>query len=113
MELKEVLRWIVSGGGSGIIVYLVMAKIKWPETFPSEAKRYITIASTFVLAAICYALLVWAGYDPVPQNGLEWVEHLWLVGTTAFGLAEMIHATIDLKANDKEKREAQAMETAK
>ena len=105
MELREVLRWVVSGGGAGVLAYYIIARIKWPAEYPSERKRWITLAVTFGLADISFVLMTLVGYEAIPLTALEWVEHLWLVGTTAFGLAQMIHATIDLRATDKRNAE--------
>ena len=45
--------------------------------------------------------MVFAGYDVMPAGALGWVEQLFLVGTTAFGLSQVIHGARDLRAGDK------------
>lgn len=101
MELKELLRWVVSSGGAGVIAYYILARVKWPADVGSEAKRYVSIAVTFALADVCWLLMVLAGYDAMPLNALGWVEQLVLVGTTAFGLSQVIHGARDLRARDR------------
>lgn len=101
MELKEFLRWAVSGGGAGILAYYVLERWQWFTQQSSEHKRYITVLVTFALANAFYLALVFAGYDVMPVGTLAWVEQLFLTGTTAFGLSQIIHAGVDLRANDK------------
>jgi len=101
MELKELLRWVVSSGGAGTIAYYILSRVRWPDSVGSEAKRYVSIAVTFLLADVCWLLMVWAGYDAMPMNALGWVEQLFLVGTTAFGLSQVIHGARDLRARDR------------
>lgn len=101
MELKEFLRWAVSGGGAGIIAYFLLGKWPWFAAQTAERKRYLALAATFLLADACWLLMVWAGYDAMPVNALGWVEQLFLVGTTAFGLSQVIHGARDLREGDK------------
>ena len=101
MELKEFLRWAVSGGGAGIIAYFLLGKWAWFSAQTAEHKRYVAIAATFLLADALYLALVFAGYDAMPVGVLGWVEQLFLVGTTAFGLSQVIHGARDLREGDK------------
>lgn len=101
MELKEFLRWAVSGGGAGIIAYFLLGKWRWFAAQDAERKRYVAIAATFLLADALYLALVFAGYDAMPVGVLGWIEALFLTGTTAFGLSQVIHGARDLRAGDK------------
>ena len=101
MELTEFLRWAVSGGGAGIIAYFLLGKWAWFSAQTAEHKRYVAIAATFLLADALYLALVFAGYDAMPVGVLGWVEQLFLVGTTAFGLSQVIHGARDLREGDK------------
>ena len=101
MQLKELLRWVVSGGGAGVLAYYIIARVRWPADFPSETKRYITFAGAFLLADLCWLAMVFSGYDVLPVNALGWVEQLFLVGTTSIGLSQIIHGAVDLRASDK------------
>jgi len=101
MELKEFLRWAVSGGGAGIIAYFLLGKWAWFTAQTAEHKRYLALAATFLLADAFWLAMVFAGYDVMPAGALGWVEQLFLVGTTAFGLSQVIHGARDLRAGDK------------
>ena len=101
MELKEFLRWAVSGGGAGVLAYWLLSKWPWFSAQSAERKRYVAIAATFLLADALYLALVFAGYDAMPVTALGWVEQLFLVGTTAFGLSQVIHGARDLREGDK------------
>jgi len=101
MNLNEFLRWAVSGGGAGIIAYFLLGKWRWFSAQDAERKRYVAIAATFLLADALYLALVFAGYDAMPVGVLGWIEALFLTGTTAFGLSQVIHGARDLRAGDK------------
>jgi len=101
MELKEFLRWAVSGGGAGIIAYFLLGKWAWFTAQTAEHKRYLALAATFLLADAFWLALVFAGYDAMPVGVLEWIEALFLTGTTAFGLSQVIHGARDLREGDK------------
>ena len=96
MELQEFLRWVVSGGGAGIIAYYILSRWGWYSQQNAERKRYLAILVTFVLADVFWLAMVWAGYNAAPANALGWVEQLFLVGTTAFGLSQIVHGARDL-----------------
>lgn len=97
MNLNEFLRWAVSGGGAGIIAYFLLGKWRWFAAQDAERKRYVAIAATFLLADALYLALVFAGYDAVPVSALGWIEQLFLTGTTAFGLSQVIHGARELR----------------
>ena len=101
MELKEFLRWAVSGGGAGIIAYFLLGKWRWFAAQDAERKRYVALAVTFLLADAFWLAMVFAGYDVMPAGVLGWIEALLLTGTTAFGLSQVIHGARDLRAGDK------------
>ena len=101
MSLNEFLRWGTSSGGAGIIAYFLLGKWRWFAAQDAERKRYVAIAATFLLADALYLALVFAGYDAMPVGVLGWIEALFLTGTTAFGLSQVIHGARDLRAGDK------------
>ena len=98
MELKEFLRWAVSGGGAGIIAYFLLGKWAWFTAQTAEHKRYLALAVTFLLADALWLAMVFAGYDAMPVGVLGWIEALFLTGTTAFGLSQVIHGARELRA---------------
>ena len=101
MSLNEFLRWGTSSGGAGIIAYFLLGKWAWFSAQTAERKRYLALAATFLLADALWLAMVFAGYDVMPAGALGWVEQLFLVGTSAFGLSQVIHGARDLRAGDK------------
>jgi len=97
VELREFLQWVVSGGGAGAIAYWALGRSSWYARQSAERKRYVAVLASFVLADIFWLALVAAGYTAAPVNTLGWVEQLFLVGTTAFGLSQVIHGARELR----------------
>ncbi len=102
MELREFLNWVISGGGAGVIAYWLLGRWGWFARQTAEIKRYVAIAATFILADIFWLAAVCAGYSQAPADTLGLIEQLFLTGTTAFGLSQVIHGARDLHvAGDK------------
>ena len=96
MELRAFFAWIVSGGGAGILAYLLVNGVEWLASLPPKTKRIAAFAVSALIAMGIYALAAFAGYQELPVSGMAWVENLFLVGSTAFGLSQLIHVK-DLK----------------
>lgn len=92
MELREFLAWLASSGGAGLAAFVLLEKIPYLRNLPPEAKRYAAVVLCALIACAAWSLGVLAGYQAAPVGGLAWVEQLFLVGTTAFGLSQVIHA---------------------
>ena len=95
MDLKTVLTWIVSGGGAGVIAYLLLDELG--AYVAPRTKRYIAIALTAGLGTLGYAAAVWLGYVPTPVDAQAWIEALSPVLFAAFGLSQIIHGERDLR----------------
>jgi len=91
MELKLVLAWIVSGGGAGILAYLIIDWIRGLKSLAPKPKRIVAFALSAVIAAGTWTAGAFVGYQEMPLTALAWVEKLFLVGTSAFGLSQLIH----------------------
>lgn len=96
MELRAFFAWIVSGGGAGILAYLLINGIEWLASLSPKPKRIAAFAISALIAMGIYTLAAFAGYQELPVSGMAWVESLFLVGSTAFGLSQLIHVR-DLK----------------
>jgi len=96
MELHEFLAWIISGGGAGVLAYLLMGQVAGLASLAPKCKRAVTFLLSAVLAMAAYTVAAYAGYQDPPQTGFVWVEKLFLVASTSFGLATLIH-TRELK----------------
>ena len=92
MELQAVLTWMASGGGAGIVTYALLDGVRFLAGLSAQAKRWVAILLSFALASLAYSALVWLGYAVAPGAPQAWVEKLFLVGTSAFGLSQILHA---------------------
>jgi hypothetical protein len=90
VELETVIAWLVSGGGAGVAAYFIIGK--WLSRLPAETKRYVAFGLSAAIAMIAYTLGAFGGYQEMPVGAQAWIEQLWLVGTSAFGLSQLIHA---------------------
>ena len=98
MELKELLSWVVSGGGAALVAYFLIEKLPVLAALNPEPKRYVA----FVLSA-ALAIGAWFGmagmlYEPWPMTTYAWIEKLVFIGTSAFTLSQIIHAKRKLAA---------------
>ena len=90
MELLAFLTWVVKFG-AGIIAYLIVDRVPALVALAPTWKR---IAACGIAAAI--ALLGWLAqiamlYEPAPVGARPWIEMIFLIATSAFGLATLIH----------------------
>ncbi|RLC84853.1 MAG: hypothetical protein DRJ03_13100 [Chloroflexi bacterium] len=91
MELNELLSWILSGGGAGIIAYWLMDHLPFLIQLSSEYKRYASLIIAGILAVAGYLVAVSMGYQPQPETIKAWVETLFSVIGVAIGLSQFIH----------------------
>ena len=96
MELFAFLTWLVKFG-AGVIAYFLVDKVPALVALTSARKR---VAACGIAAGI--AILGWLAqigmlYEPAPVGARPWIEMVFLIGTSAFGLATLIH-TKDLPA---------------
>jgi hypothetical protein len=91
MKLQALLSWLASGGGAGVVTYYIIRETLL-ETLEPKPKRYVAIGLSFVLACLAFTGLVALGYAEPMGSAQAWVEKLFLVGTSAFGLSQIIHA---------------------
>ena len=94
MDLKTLLVWIISGGGSGVLAYALLEELG--AALSPKAKRYVAIASTALLGVTGYMLAAWLGYVTAPITTQGWIEVLSPIILTAFGLSQVIHGARQL-----------------
>ena len=91
MELRLFLTWIISGGGAGYVTYWMMEQFAVLTNLKPKPKRVVAFALSAALAMVGFGLAVAVAYIETPGTALGWIERLFAVGTTAFGLATLIH----------------------
>jgi len=96
MELKELLTWVVSGGGAAIVAYLLIEEIPALAALNPEPKRYVAFALSAALAIGAWFAMAGMLYEPWPLTVYEWIEKLVFIGTSAFALSQIIHAKAKL-----------------
>jgi len=92
MDLKDILSWLVSGGGAAVVAYFLIAKIKFFWQFEGDTKRYIAFALSGGIAVAAWLVLA-LGTETLPVgNWWVWAQKLVLVFTTSFSLSQLIQA---------------------
>jgi len=91
MSLTQLLVWLISGGGGGVIASWIIERWPWAKGLQSELKRYLAWAMTALFAVGAFFLLGWLGQTAQvswlgawPQTAQEWANTLWIVAT--FGI---------------------------
>lgn len=97
MELAEVLSWILSGGGAGVIAYLLMDKVWQLAELPAEKKRYVALGLAAGIAWVAYLFTLGMEYQAPPQDVRAWIEALFSIAAVAVGLSQVIHGRRDLR----------------
>jgi hypothetical protein len=98
--LKELLIWVLSGGGAGILAYWLISQLdaagllaKWT----SEAVRYLSLAGAGLFAVIASIGGMALGYWAWPIGATAWVETLFSVIAVALGLSQALHGAFKLR----------------
>ena len=110
MELKDLLAWVVSGGGAAIVAYYAIEKVPFLVGLLPEQKRLVAIVLSASLAIGAWFAMAAMLYEPWPAGVYAWIEKLFLIGTSAFTLSQIIHGRAKLASNEDEVLE-QARET--
>ena len=92
MELSELLAWLVSGGGAGVIAYWLLGVIPAFEELAAEAKRYVAFALTAALAVGAWYVTILLQCTPQPETAKAWIEAVFSVIAVALGVNQIIHA---------------------
>ena len=90
MELLAFLTWVVKFG-AGLFAYFIVDNVPALVRLQAIPKR---IAACGIAAGI--AILGWLAqiamlYEPAPVGARPWIEMIFLIATSAFGLATLIH----------------------
>jgi hypothetical protein len=97
MELEKILVWVTTPGAAWLAYWLIN-NVAWLSAKGPRAKRFWACGISAGLAIAAYLAQIAMQYQPAPVEWRAWIEALVLVGTTAFGLATLIHGAKDLPA---------------
>ena len=102
MELSELLSWVISGGGAAVVAYFLIERVAALKALAPEAKRYVAIALSAVLAVGAWFCAAAMGYAAWPVGANAWIEQLFLIATSAFTLSQIIHGAARLPSSEAE-----------
>jgi hypothetical protein len=92
MTLQEVLSWIISGGGAGILGWWLVNNVPSLKALPNYGwKRVVALSLSALLAMGMFGLSVGMTYSGNPGTFRGWVEVLFNVGAAAAGISQIIH----------------------
>ncbi len=95
MELSAFLPWLTTVG-AGLLAYWLINEIPQFSQQSPVAKRRLAYVLSAVIAILAYLAMVGMQYTPAPETWRAWIESLFLVGTGAFGLSQLVHGERDL-----------------
>lgn len=97
MELKLFLAWLTTAGAAWL-TYKLIDEVPALKELGPKAKRRAAYVLSAVIAILAYLAQMPFGFVAVPAGWQAWAQALFLVGTSAFGLATIIHGESDLPA---------------
>ena len=95
MELSEWLIWLIGGGGAGVVTYWLLERLPL-ESWTSEAKRFLALALSALLACAAFAASVGLDYRPDPGTAQSWLEALFAVAFFAVTGIQVVHGRLRL-----------------
>ena len=97
LTLKEAVLWVMSGGGAGVIAYLLIGNVKALKSLAPDYKRYVSIALTALLALAAWGAGMGMQYLQVPVDWRGWIESAFSIIAVALFASQGIHGVVDLR----------------
>lgn len=97
MSLQEFLVWVLSGGGAGVVAFLLMEWIGKNTDLLPDLKRYLSLALAGIVAVVAYAAGVAMGYEPTPEDVRGWIEAVFAVIAVAVMSSQVVHGYVRLR----------------
>ena len=97
MSLQEFLIWVLSGGGAGVVAFLLMEWIGKNTDLQSDLKRYLSLALAATVAVAAYSAAVAMGYEPAPENTRGWIEAVFAAIAIAVMSSQAVHGFTRLR----------------
>jgi len=101
MELSAFLPWVTTVG-AGLLAYWLLDEVPALTRLGPKAKRRLAYILSAAVAILAYLAMMGMHYVPVPADARAWIEVLFVVGTGAFGLSQIIHGERELPADGPE-----------
>ena len=96
MQLEAFLRLAMTVLAGAFAWYLI-DRIKWFATLQPDTKRLVSYAFSAAIAIVAYLGLIGIGAEPAPVGVVTWINALFTVGTSSFGLATLLNTTALVK----------------
>ena len=97
LTLKEALLWVGSGGGAGVLAYLLVGNVKVLKSLAPDYKRYVSYGITAVLALLAWGAGMGMNYLQVPVDWRGWIEAAFATITVALFASQGLHGIVDLR----------------
>ena len=91
MELTAFLYLLATGGGAAWAAYLLLEHVAYLAGQGPRGKRLWAMGLSGAIAVLAYVGLMAVREVPVPLGWVEWTKQLFFIGTSAFGLSQIIH----------------------
>lgn len=97
--LKQLLFWLIGGGGSGAVVYWLTEQMTLDDPWQPQAKRTLSIVLSILLSWAAYAVATVAfNYLEQPVGWQAWAEALVAVAGFTFTASQVIHGQRQLRS---------------
>jgi len=106
MDLQKFLVWLTTAG-AGVLSYWIVNQITAkgkPSTWSAWTVRVVAYAISGSIAILAYLALVAMQYQAQPVDARSWIEALFVVAATSFGLSTMIHGADRLSRNERQRQ---------
>lgn len=91
--LLDFIIWVIVSGGSGVIAYWVMERLKSIEGWELSAmgNRVVSLTLAALIAMGLYTFGMWLAFWPVPETPQQWVIVLFAAAAPSLGISQLVH----------------------
>lgn len=95
--LEEGLAWVMSGGGAGVITYILIDKVPFLKKLAPDYKRYASIGIVVALAWLGWGATMLMKFSPMPETWRAWIESGFSISFVAITTSQLTHGVRDLR----------------
>ena len=100
MDLNLMMKWVLTGGGAGVIAYLLIEYWPWANGLEKRPKQIVAWIISGVLGMGAWALLVVLELEASPVGAEAWIIALINVAIAAATGAKVLHTAFNLGKSD-------------
>jgi hypothetical protein len=108
MTFEKLLYWLLNGGIGIVLSWLIdkAAKIwpafaTWWEGISGEAENILVKLASLALAAGVFAIAVWAGFAPIPDGIIGWIDAILATLAIVYGASQLRYRRAKARAKGK------------